>query len=182
MAAAMQFTTFHARGDNEPVWSFTVPASTLTSDERSKRGLDHRGCGRQHAHHHPAYHDFHVHSVSAAGSQIILLDNRGRLVGAGDFASINSAIPNFVSAKKAVISAGGLMELTVGANKTLVTSALPFADNGETLAGAPDATTVDHKFVHSSTITSNKVSEIRCYVLKKLKPQPVCGWHGGSED
>jgi hypothetical protein len=171
-AVAMQFVVCRSEADNTPVWTFEVPASTLTSDGSAVASITADVAGNtliiiQHT-------TTFMFAPFPSGSQIILLDNRGRLVGAGDFASLNNAVPAFVSAKKAVISSGGLQELTVGPNKTLVASALPFQSVDETLANAPDAKTVDHKFVHSSESTAGKVSEIRCYVMKKLKPLPGC--------
>jgi hypothetical protein len=162
VATAMQLIPSPSRAASTPVWTFEAPPLEASATGSILTSVTADAVGNTLI--------IIQNTISiggnpfSIGTQIFLLDGRGRLQGRTDLSGPASNLATiFVSAKKAIITSSGfLLELTIAPHQSLNLT--------ETLAGTPDPAATDRKFIFTSVIDAGIVKEVRCYPINKLKP------------
>ena len=168
------FACFSARlcAENVPKWIVTVPESTLASTSSSLESLNVGPGGISLAviSHTSTMDAGGIPIPITVGSQVLLIDGRGKIVANGDVSGAFQIVPLLISAKRVVALVGiDLAEFKVSEGGTFTRTSVPYAQAGE-FPALPLPATPNPAYFHTSTTASSKVATIRRYLVSRLKP------------
>lgn len=172
-AAIAATLTLQAAAASAPVWTLPVPAPTTQCTSSALDSITSDAGGNS----------FVVISLTnsviivgntptptPAGSQLFLLNPRGKVTATAEFSNLFSVVPLQVSARKVIANTTqGLVEFSVDKGGVLKATTLSTEAVGESLV-LSKAANFDAKYVHSTLFNANFVSTIKRYLLIKLKP------------
>lgn len=105
-----------------------------------------------------------------AGTQLFLLNSKGKVTATAEFTNIFSVVPLQVSARKVIASTSqGLVQFSADKSGALIATNLATETVGESLVLSNPAN-FDFKYVHSTLLAGDFISTIKRYSLIKLKP------------
>ena len=155
-----------------PKWIATVPESTLASTSSTLASLNVGPGGVSLAviSHTSTMDVGGVPIPITVGSQVILIDGRGKIIASGDVLGAFQVVPLLISAKRVVALVGiDLAEFKVSEGGAFTRTSVPYAQAGE-FPALPLPATPNNAYFHTSTMANSKVATIRRYVISRLKP------------
>ena len=162
----------HAEGASAPIWTLTVPAPTTTSTSSALASITSDAAGNA----------FVVITLTnttnaggipislPAGTQLFLLNHKGKVTGSVELPSSFSVIPLTVSARKVIAITGqGLVSLVPDQSGVLQSTNLTTETPGEGLFPSSPAN-FNFRYLHSTVSTGGFITTLKRYLSIKLKP------------
>ena len=162
----------HAEGSSTPVWTLTVPTPATASTSSAVQSITSDVAGNA----------FVVIALTnttnaggiplslPAGTQLFLLNPKGKITGSVELPSSFSITPLMVSARKVIAITGqGLVALVPDKSGVLQSTSLTTETPGENLVPSTPGN-FNFKYLHSTVTTGGFITEVKRYLLIKLKP------------
>jgi hypothetical protein len=162
----------HAEGASAPVWTLTVPTPATASTSSALASITSDAVGNA----------FVVIALTKttnaggvpfsfpAGSQLLLLNHKGKITGSAELPTSFSVTPLMVSARKVIaITSDGLVTLVPDQSGVLQSKSLTTETPGENLFPSSPAN-FNSRYLHSTVFTGGFITTVKRYLLIKLKP------------
>ena len=162
----------HAEAASAPVWTLTVPTPATSSTSSALASITSDAVGNA----------FVVIALTKttngggvpfsfpAGSQLFLLNHKGKITGSVELPSSFSVNPLMVSARKVIaITNEGLVSLVPDQAGVLQSKSLTTETPGENLVQSIPANFAS-RYLHSTVSTGGFITTVKRYLVSKLKP------------
>jgi hypothetical protein len=171
LAVALAFAAAPARAGSPVVWTLSVPPPTGASTSSTLDSITSDSAGDAFV--VIALSDtFFVGSTpitTPSGSQLFLLNPKGKIVGAVEVSS-TVIKPLYVSSKRVIVAdSTGLVEFTPNSGGALVSTNLSTQTQGETLVPS-EPLNQDFKYLHTTLSSNGFISTVKRYLVTKLVP------------
>jgi len=162
----------HAEGASTPVWTLTVPTPATVSTSSSLQSITSDAAGN-------AFVVIQlINTTNAggipislpAGTQLFLLNHKGKVIGSVELPNSFSVTPLMVSARKVTAITGqGLVTLVPDQSGVLQSTSLTTETLGENLVPSSPAN-FNFRYLHSTVSTGGYITTVKRYLVVKLKP------------
>jgi hypothetical protein len=173
VGVAAGLTASAVRGGNEPVWTATIPDSSVPGTTSQLATVTSYAAGSTLA------IIPHYTGGAGAGTQLVLIGAHGQILATGEFAPFMMTnvpvTPISVTPRKVIVLVNtfgtvSMHQGVVDASRNLVFTLLPLSSVTEQWVTPTGHSDFDRKTLFSTTSVSNKVVEIRRYTIAKMRP------------